>query len=140
MGRSYWFECSKCGYRAKVSGKADRGLHLFVQTIACRECRSLYDAVTRLRVFPEGLGRTSRLAMPRLQTIADKLRAGPPPSFEAALNRLLYTGGRRSRWVQFPLQCPVSSRHRIEPWNDPAPCPRCGLLIGKDAMPFRIWD
>jgi hypothetical protein len=30
MGRSYWFECPKCGYRAKVSGRADRGLSFFV--------------------------------------------------------------------------------------------------------------
>ena len=24
MGRSYWFECSRCGYRAKASGRLDR--------------------------------------------------------------------------------------------------------------------
>jgi hypothetical protein len=54
MGRSYWFECPKCGYRAKVSGRADRGLTLFVQTILCSDCRQLYDAVTRLRVADGG--------------------------------------------------------------------------------------
>ena len=56
MGRSYWFECPKCGYRAKVSGRADRGLSFFVQTILCRDCRELYDAVTRLRVPDESGG------------------------------------------------------------------------------------
>jgi hypothetical protein len=50
MGRSFWFECSRCGYRATVSGGADRGRDLFVQTISCRDCRKLYDAVTRLRI------------------------------------------------------------------------------------------
>ena len=34
----------------KSSGRADRGLSFFVQTILCRDCRELYDAVTRLRV------------------------------------------------------------------------------------------
>ena len=53
MGRSYWFECVKCGYRAKVSGRADRGLNFFVQTILCRDCRELYDAITRVKIPDE---------------------------------------------------------------------------------------
>ena len=56
MGRSYWFECAKCGYRAKVSGRADRGITFFVHTILCRDCRELYDAVTRLRLADERAG------------------------------------------------------------------------------------
>ena len=50
MGRSYWFECVRCGYRAKVSGGSDRGLNVFVQTVVCRECKELFDAVTKLRL------------------------------------------------------------------------------------------
>ena len=50
MGRSYHFECAKCGYRTIVSGRADRGLNLAVQTIVCRDCRKLFDAVTKLKV------------------------------------------------------------------------------------------
>jgi transcription elongation factor Elf1 len=50
MGRSYWFECARCGYRAKVSGRVDRGFNFFVQTIVCRDCKELYDAVTRIKV------------------------------------------------------------------------------------------
>ena len=53
MGRSYWFECPKCGYRARVSGRADQGLSFVVQTILCCDCRELYDAVTRLKVPDE---------------------------------------------------------------------------------------
>ena len=45
MGRTYLFECSKCGYRARVSGGADRGRHVVVQTILCADCKELYDAV-----------------------------------------------------------------------------------------------
>jgi hypothetical protein len=140
MGRSYWFECSKCGYRAKVSGRADRGLHLFVQTISCRDCRNLYDAVIRLRVAPDSIENRNKPGPPRLQSLTERVRTGPAPAFEAALNRLLYTGGRRSRWLQFALQCPVSPLHRVDPWNEPGKCPRCGLLIEKSALPFRIWD
>src|ERR1700674_5874389 len=50
MGRSYWFECPRCGYRAKVSGRADRGFNFSVQSIVCRDCKELYDAVTRARI------------------------------------------------------------------------------------------
>ena len=72
MGRSYWFECPKCGYRAKVSGRADRGLSFFVQTILCRDCRELYDAVIRLRVPDEfgggrDFGRLRKERLPRSQ-------------------------------------------------------------------------
>src|SRR5207248_3422048 len=99
MGRSYWFECSKCGYRAKVSGGADRGLHFFVQTIACRDCKQLYDAVTRLRVPDEsafGLGVSTSGWRRRGQTVQ---RVSFPPDFQAVLNRLPYRGVRRLKWL-----------------------------------------
>lgn len=142
MGRSYWFECSKCGYRAKVSGRADRGLNCFVQTIVCRDCKELYDAVTRLRV-PEPAAdgaaedgpskQPSRLLRPRLTP--DR-----PPEFTYALSYLLYTGSTRRRWVDFQLRCPVSATHRFESWNAPGKCPRCGLMLDKNTLPYRIWD
>jgi hypothetical protein len=140
MGRSYWFECPKCGYRAKVSGRADRGLGVFVQTIHCRDCRELHDVVTRLRVPDEfgGLGESGRLrglglpkAPPRLTT---------PPTFQAALNRLLPKGIKRFRWIPFKLQCPVSALHRVRSWNDPDQCPKCGVYLEKSALPYRLWD
>jgi hypothetical protein len=139
MGRSYSFECSRCGFRAKVSGRPDRALDFFVQTILCRDCKQLYDAVTRIRWAEElpdgvaGLGsalrRTSLLSPPK-----------SPPTFEAALNRLRLAGLRRYRWTNFPLQCPVSRIHRVQSWNDPDKCPRCGVYLEKNALPYRIWE
>src|ERR1043166_9017831 len=104
MGRSYWFECSRCGYRAKVSGGADRGFHFSVQTIACQDCRQLYDAVTRLRVLHES--GTRNMAWSWRQPTSMRPRRSPsvPPTFETVLNRLLYRGIKRFKWVNFKLQ------------------------------------
>jgi hypothetical protein len=140
MGRLYSFECSKCGYRARVSGRADRGLNLFVQTIACLDCKELYDAVTRLRI-PDGDG-------DRPKSAAQRRSDGPtrawtpdrPPRFELALNRLLYFGVREAKWLQFKTQCPVSPLHRVQNWNAPEKCPKCGLFLERTTLPYRIWD
>ena len=56
------------------------------------------------------------------------------------LNRLPTTGAKRFRWLQFKLQCPVSPHHRIESWNDPDKCPRCGVFLERNGLPFRIWE
>jgi len=140
MGRSYWFECSKCGYRAVVAGRADRSLNAFVQTIVCRDCRKLYDAVVRVRIADEpaaelvsAAARTSRLLVEaRSENIA--------PTFQSVAGRLLYTGSRGFKWMQFKLQCPISFLHRVEAWNDPDKCPRCSVLLERNARPYRIWD
>ncbi len=143
MGRSFWFECSRCGYRATVSGGADRGRDLFVQTISCRDCRKLYDAVTRLRVSeptPPFGGLLRPLAAKARKSKAAKSKMDSPPSFEAALSRLPCQGVRRSRWQHYKLQCPVSAIHRVSAWNDPDPCPQCGMVLEKNALPYRLWD
>ena len=140
MGRSYWFECSKCGYRTRVSGRADRGLYFFVQTILCRDCRELYDAVTRLKVPDElgGWGASGWLRKAKPLSTA----AGPSsaPGFQTVLNRLPPTGLKRYKWLSFKLQCPVSGMHRVRGWNDPDQCPRCGAFLEKSALPYRLWD
>ena len=139
MGRTYWFECSRCGYRAKAAGRADRGLDFFVQTIVCLDCKELYDAVTRLRVPAEA--QTQRqLSAWRLKSANSRWITTPAPSFQAALNRLPQTGVKRFRWLHFKMQCPVSAIHRVEAWNDPDKCPRCGIYLEKNALPYRIWD
>jgi len=137
MGRSYHFECSKCGYRAKVSGRGDRGVSLFVQTIACRDCRELYDAVTRLKlpVWPAAVSTRPSFDLPN-----PGFTAKNPPSFQAALNRLTITGAPQYEWVRFTLQCPVFSFHKVQPWNDPDKCPRCGVFLERAALPYRMWD
>lgn len=140
MGRSYWFECPRCGYRAKISGRADRGFNFSVQSILCRDCRELYDAVTRVRtpVQTPDLKYSSRL---RPGSFAAARRApGKPPTFQAMLNRLPATGEKRFQWLQFKLQCPVFPHHRIESWNDPGKCPRCGVYLEKHGLPFRLWE
>jgi hypothetical protein len=140
MGRSYWFECSKCGYRAKVSGRPDRGVGFFVQTILCRDCKELYDAVTRVKV-PDGMARWGSFAgwqWAGLQTGSP--RAGTPPPFQAVLNRLPPRGVKRFKWLSFKLQCPVSPIHRVRSWNDPDKCPRCGIFLEQSALPYRLWD
>ena len=140
MGRSYWFECPRCGYRAKVSGRADRGLNLFVQTIQCRDCKELYDAVTRLRVSDGACASGPTPGRSRSQALKAPRSADRPPTFQLALNRLRYLGANASRWLEFRLQCPLSALHRVQDWNDPDKCPKCGVYLEKSALPFRIWD
>jgi hypothetical protein len=137
MGRGYHFECSKCGYRAIVSGRADRGLNLTVQTVVCRDCRKLYDAVIGLKIPMESGLKLGNLGFG--QRGFARIR-GTPPSFEEAVNRLPYQGAPRFRWLKFKPQCPVSRFHRAEPWNEPEKCPRCGVYLERNALPYRIWD
>jgi hypothetical protein len=137
MGRSYWFECAKCGYRAKVSGRPDRGLSFHVQTILCRDCKELFDAVTRVRV-PAEFG--SKSGGRRFGSQSSWSSVRKPPTFQAALSRLLITGERNYQWIQFPPQCPVLPFHRVQEWNDPDKCPRCGIFMEKNVLPFRIWE
>jgi hypothetical protein len=140
MGRSYWFECLKCGYRANVSGRADRGLNLVVQTILCRDCKELYDAVTRLRVAdePERLRGVGGFNKAKFQKARPSVSA--PPPFQSALNRLSLAGGERFKWLPFKPQCPVSAVHRVRNWNDPDQCPKCGVFLEKGGLPYRLWD
>src|SRR4051812_38144467 len=135
MGRSYLFECAKCGYKAQVSGGADEGFEFAVQTIACRDCRALFDSVVRLRVPDTGLKIPSELQRMRLRKSAQE----PPPSFESVLARLPLAGVE-FKWVQFKIRCPVSPFHRVHGWKDPGKCPRCGTYLDKNALPFRYWD
>ncbi len=144
MGRTYWFECPRCNYRAKVSGKPDRGIDFFVTTILCRDCKEVFDAVTRVR-WPEIMrSRVAAMSGNFLlrQHAAQNRQHTPrtPPKFDAVLNRLLMTGGGRFKWLNFPAQCPVSPTHRVRAWSDPDKCPRCGILLEKSALPYRIWD
>jgi len=140
MGRSYLFECSRCGYRTKVSGRQDRGLDFSVQTILCRDCKELYDAVVRVRM-PEQ-------AAPAFKSFGKQIgnnshfqkASSAPPTFQAVLNRLPHSDVTRFRWVRFKPQCPVSPLHKVEKWDDPNKCPRCGLYLEKNVLPYRIWD
>ena len=135
MGRSYLFECAKCGYKVKVSGGPDRGLEFFVQTASCRDCRMLFDAVVRLKVPDTGL---KPLDFQQFQL--RKSETEKPPAFEAVAARLPLVGVMRFKWVLFKIRCPVALAHRVQMWNEPGKCPRCGAFMEKNALPFRYWE
>ena len=142
MGRTYLFECSRCGFRAKVSGRADKGFTFVVQTISCRECKNLYDAVMRVKT-PHPTSNASGLRAARFGAANPFQRRRwleAAPTFQAVLNRLTFPGGTRFQWVQFKMRCPVSPAHRIEVWNEPNGCPKCGMPLEKHPLPYRIWD
>ena len=142
MGRSYLYECPKCGYRAKISGKADRGVRFMVRTMLCRDCKELYDVVTRLRV-PDEAARLGQPQFPRQRRLGQRrMRAfsGRPPSFLSVLNQLPAAGAKTYTWIQFTPQCPVSAAHRVQEWSDPGKCPKCGVYLERGGLPYRIWD
>jgi hypothetical protein len=126
VGRIYLFECSLCHYRTKVAGGATIGIHCEVQTVACRDCRELFDVFTRIRQR-ESVG-------PKW---ADKFlgfnQAEIPPV-------VLLGAATNLGWQTFPLACPVNAQHFVEPWQDPGRCPRCGNFMEKNGFPFRSWD
>lgn len=138
MGRTYLFECARCGYRAMVAGGAECGPHLAVQTIHCLDCRELYDAVTELKVpaTPTNLQRWKLIPTPFDTGPSDE----KPPTFAAALNYLVLGGGKRFRWVQFKTACPVAARHRARAWKQPGKCPKCGAFLDGSGTPFKAWD
>lgn len=131
MGRTYLFECPKCSYRARVAGRAERGIHFAVQTILCHECRELYDAVIALQVL-KSPGLTNALAQ--------RKSLPSPPTFQTALNRLPPPANRALRWKHFKPACPVFAGHRIREWQAPDKCPKCGCHLERNALPFRLWD
>ena len=95
----------------------------------------LFDCVVRWRVPDTGLKIFSEIQRGRIR----KREPEPPPSFEAALNRLPLGAGE-FKWVAFKLRCAVSPLHRVRAWNEPGKCPRCGNFMEKNALPFRYWD
>ena len=140
MGRSYWFDCLKCGYRAKVAGRADRGLDFFVQTIVCQDCRLLYDTIIRLKVPDDEKIQGLPPVFRRNKFFLFQQNMNVPPDFETVLNKLPYRGVKHFKWVPFKLQCPNSGVHRVRAWNDPDKCPRCGIYMEKNPLPYRLWD
>jgi len=139
VGQTYQFECPKCGYKTRVSGKGDRGFNFSVQTILCRDCKKLYDAVVRLKVADEPLPRSFSRTEP---TPARRMKFArvTAPAFDAAVNQLPLPGAKPSVWLQFKIRCPVSSVHKVQVWNEPGKCPRCAVYLEKNALPFRVWE
>ena len=61
-------------------------------------------------------------------------------TLQTVLNRLPFKAVKRLKWLNFKLQCPVSPFHRVESWSAPDKCPRCGLYLEQNAIPYRIWE
>ena len=133
------FECPKCSYRAKVSGGADGGLLFSIQTILCRDCKALYDAVVRLKI-PKEAGRPRLFGLQRAGMRMPKRAPMTPPDFDSAVNRLPYTGVQQFKWISFKIHCPVLITHRVQSWNEPGRCPKCDMHLERNAVPFRIWE
>lgn len=139
MGRSYLFECSKCGYRATVSGRRDHGPHLAVQTIHCLDCRELYDAVIKLKVPTSPASNLTQWKLkPSPFTAAPS--DDPAPPFAQALNRLVLGSDTLFHWKKFRLSCPVAKQHHIRVWKSPGKCPKCGAFLDGSGIPAKIWD
>ena len=133
MGRTYLFTCPKCEYRARVSGGADEGEQFHIQTIACEDCRELFDAVVKSKSFLKAA------PADKAQRHFHAEESGKPaPKFSAMLNRLPLRGPRL--WWKFKPICPVWAKHRIRNWRKPDRCPKCGAFMEQEALPFRIWD
>jgi len=139
MGRTYLFECAKCGYRATVAGGVEQGPHLVVQTIHCLDCRELHDAVTELKVLASAPEKPQRWKLK-----PTPFDSGPsdekPPAFATALNYLVVGSGKHFRWIKYKPACPVAARHRIRVWKQPGKCPKCGVFLDGSGTPFKVWD
>ncbi len=46
MGLLHTFRCPACRYAAEVSGGPDAGMQVATQTVACLDCRALFDVPT----------------------------------------------------------------------------------------------
>jgi hypothetical protein len=123
MGRTYLFECFRCGYRARVSGGAGAGQYFAVQTIVCADCKELYDAVTEYKATAATAVDDGNKTAPKFATVLNRL----PP------------GGARPR-LKFKPACPVSPKHRVRAWTRPDKCPKCGMYMEQNGLPFRLWD
>ena len=122
MGKTYLFECGLCHYRVKVSGGMDAGVDCELQTVACRDCKELFDVYTKVRRLSSPVG--------KFKTVNPEI----PPAALAG------SPARKKDWEQKPLACPRQGKHRVEPWREPGRCPRCGNFLEKNGMAFRVWD
>ncbi|MGC3958465.1 MAG: hypothetical protein QM813_11150 [Verrucomicrobiota bacterium] len=139
MGRTYLFECPRCNYRATVAGGIESGPHLTVQTIHCLDCRELFDAVTALKV-PAASTLTAARWKLKPTPFAPSPSNEKPPTFATALNHLVIGSGNYFRWVRYKPTCPGSARHRIQAWQQPGKCPKCGVFLDGSGTPFKVWD
>ena len=138
MGKTYIFDCPRCGYRAKVSGGVDDGFGRIIQTIECCDCRQLHDVPIRVRATDaEVRAQKNTLGKKPFTTIAG---GGDPTLFSVMADKMLIAGLTQTKWSVLKPVCPVSRLHRTRPWKEPGKCPRCGVFLERTLLPYRIWD
>jgi hypothetical protein len=142
MGRTFQFDCPQCQYRARVSGGADDGIHCAVQTMVCLDCRELFDGCTQVRKL---LAPSPARFENRMAWLAAERTVPPVVLRDSTAAQLKYppkpsTPARPMTWEKRKPTCPISSGHRVEAWNDPGRCPRCGCYLEKNGFPFRRWE
>ena len=98
MGRTYSFECPKCEYRVQVAGGADEGAHFAVQTIACADCRELYDVVIPARTLKHRRSRKEALSRDESDKLARLIRI-----YDQAV-RVLGDKEKALHWLRKPLR------------------------------------
>ncbi len=154
MGRAYRYHCDRCGYRADVCGAQVEASGFQMTTVHCKECRCLYDLLSRIELdrpiadgtkdahparylnLPENKWREleHRFGLPsrsllRKKTLKFKIKAASPYQ-----NRLTQV------WYQLVLECPSKVKHRVHSWKEPGRCPRCHDYLQRGALPYRGWD
>lgn len=143
MGRTFQYLCPHCQYQARISGGADSGMNCNVQTILCRECHALYDVFTRLRKRKDEAAvaaaqRTQRLM--QTEIIIPPILLIEKTVYEFSEEPRPRKPVRATYWETFKPACPNSPTHRIDLWNDPGRCPRCGNFMERNGFPYRLWD
>ena len=114
MGTLFETRCPSCGYSKMVSGGEDAGMACLTTTIACKDCRELYDAV-----------------------VSDKPWLGPKRSGDLKLICPGHSDGDDDDL--FFERRHANPNHRVEEWTYPGPCPRCGeTLVRGDGIV--MWD
>lgn len=138
MGKTYHFGCPHCHYRANVSGGMDEGVSCHVQTIICCDCRELFDVFTRVR-------KRQRPAIARRTLMNSEIVIPPALLIEQPVREFQVKPAPRPAptptfWENLQIFCPITKSHRVEPWQDPGRCPRCGNFMEKNGFPWKLWE
>ncbi|GAA5514937.1 hypothetical protein Dcar01_03701 [Deinococcus carri] len=119
MGTLYDFTCAACGYTA-ASGGMDRGIDTVYVTVHCLNCRELMDVLA---------GRLSHDLPPPPPSLGAPATSPPPRP----------TVPPKEKLAEVKWRCRTGRFHRLEPWQPPGPCPKCGEVIER-GEPVGIWD
>jgi hypothetical protein len=81
-----------------------------------------------------------RVRVPELEIPPPARKQQLPPKANHLPPMVLFGQPPRTKWLTLKPFCPVVEFHAIEEWRDPGKCPRCGAIMERDILPYRIWD